>query len=387
MRESDSSLPDPGFGVYLHIPFCLSKCSYCAFSSVQAERGLLDRYVEAVEQEIAYHVRENTCRGRTPRTLYFGGGTPSLTPPDRLKRLIESCRGAWGLADDAEITLEVNPETASLHTCRAWRAAGVTRISLGVQSLDAGELTRLRRPHTPQRVRDVCDQARRAGCRNLSIDLIYGLPGLSLTRWRATVRDALTLRPDHLSAYALTPESGTPVGVAVEEGRLAMPAEDDLLRQEAVLYTAVKAAGLFRYEISNYARPGFECRHNLLYWQGGDWIGLGASAHSRIGSRRWENPFETIDYLTAAESASWTVEEETLDAAAHLGETLAIGVRLIAGIERERIRQLHRRDPWETHGATLATLVAAGLLEPDRAVLRLTPQGRDLADRVAAALV
>ncbi|MEO5656329.1 MAG: radical SAM family heme chaperone HemW [Nitrospiria bacterium] len=379
--------PSPAdLGVYVHIPFCLSKCSYCAFSSVQSERNLMSRYLDDVEREIDWHMQRGTCEGRRARSLYFGGGTPSLTPPARLARLIARCRTAWGLAEDAEITLEVNPETASLGAFRAWGEAGVNRISLGVQSLDSDELLDLRRPHTPRRVIEACEQARRARCPNLSVDLIYGIPGQPSERWRATVRGILSLGPDHLSAYALTPEPGTPFGAAVEEGRVLLPPDDLILEQEQILEEEITAAGLRRYEISNYARPGYECRHNLLYWRGDDWLGLGASAHSRIGERRWWNRFDPTEYLDHSPE-EWMAGEERLDARQRMGEALAVGVRLIGGVDRHRITRLLGIDPWTSHRAALNSLSRAGLLEPDLDVVRLTPQGLMFADHVGETLV
>lgn len=347
----------------------------------------MSRYIDEVEREIDWHLRRGTCEGRTAHSLYFGGGTPSLTPPARLARLIEDCRTSWGLAEDAEVTLEVNPETSSLGALRAWMDAGINRISLGVQSLDPDELADLRRPHTPRRVIEACEQARRAGCRNLSVDIIYGIPGQPNERWRATVRGILALGPDHLSAYALTPEPGTPFGMAVEEGRVLLPADDTILEQEQILEDELTAAGLRRYEISNYARPGYECRHNLLYWRGDDWLGLGASAHSRIGDRRWWNRFDPTEYLNRDASETRMAGEERLDPRQRMGEALAVGVRLIDGVDRHRLTRLLGIDPWNSHRTVLESLSRAGLLEPGLDVVRLTPHGRRFADRVGEILV
>jgi oxygen-independent coproporphyrinogen-3 oxidase len=375
---------DPDFGVYLHIPFCVSKCAYCAFSSGPASRGLISAYQDAVHCEIDAHAHSGAYAGRTARTLYFGGGTPSLAAPSEIAGLIDHCRRAFALASDAEITLEANPETVSYDRLRGFLDAGVTRISLGVQSFDQRELTALRRAHSSVRVARAWEAARRAGCANLSLDLIYGIPDQTPETWTATVDAALALEPDHLSAYALTPEAGTAFGLAVEEGRAALPSDDEVDTLEAVLHDRLDAAGFYRYEISNYARPGHACRHNLLYWSGDDWLGLGASAHSHVDGRRWWNHFGADDYIQAGQHGRWTAGRERLTPERRLAEALAFGIRMIGGIDGDRLRARFAVDPWERYAQPLDGLIAMGLVEPRRPLIRLTPQGLDLADMIAA---
>jgi oxygen-independent coproporphyrinogen-3 oxidase len=375
---------DPDFGVYLHIPFCVSKCAYCAFSSGPASRGLVSAYQDAVHCEIDAHAHGGAYAGRTARTLYFGGGTPSLAAPSEIAGLIDHCRQAFALASDAEITLEANPETVSYDRLRGFLDAGVTRISLGVQSFDPRELTVLRRAHSSERVARAWEAARRAGCANLSLDLIYGIPDQTPETWTATVDAALALEPDHLSAYALTPEAGTAFGLAVEEGRAALPSDDEVDTLEAVLHDRLDAAGFYRYEISNYARPGRACRHNLLYWSGDDWLGLGASAHSHVDGRRWWNHFDADDYVREGEDGRWTAGREQLTPERCLAEALAFGIRMIGGIDGDRLRARFAVDPWERYAQPLDRLIAMGLVEPRRPLIRLTPRGLDLADMIAA---
>jgi oxygen-independent coproporphyrinogen-3 oxidase len=374
---------DPDFGVYLHIPFCVSKCAYCAFSSGPASRGLVSAYQDAVHCEIDARAHSGAYVGRTARTLYFGGGTPSLAAPSEIAGLIDHCRRAFALASDAEITLEANPETVSYDRLRGFLNAGVTRISLGVQSFDPHELTALRRAHSSERVARAWEAARRAGCANLSLDLIYGIPDQTPETWTATVDAALALEPDHLSAYALTPEAGTAFGLAVEERRAALPSDDEVDTLETVLHDRLDAAGFSRYEISNYARPGRACRHNLLYWSGDDWLGLGASAHSHVAGRRWWNHFDADDYVREGKDGRWTAGRERLTPERHLAEALAFGIRMIGGIDGDRLRARFAVDPWERYAQPLDRLIAMGLVEPRRPLIRLTPRGLDLADMIA----
>ena len=400
-------LSERPFGVYIHIPFCVSKCSYCAFSSLSGAHGLMASYVDGVHREIETYARREVFAGQTAATLYFGGGTPSLAAPAAIRALIEHCRLAFSLTPDAEITLETNPETVSYDRLRAFIDAGVTRISLGVQSLDPHELVSLRRAHTADRVVRVFEQARQAGCANLNVDLIYGIPGQSHDTWRNTLNEALALHPDHLSAYALTPETGTPFGTAVEDGRTALPTDGHIETLETILHDALRANGFGRYEISNYARIGtthrmpepedacgalparldFACRHNVLYWSCDDWLGIGASAHSHQDGRRWWNHFDPTEYLMEGRSDAWAAGQESLDRTHRLAEALAFGVRMIAGVDGEKLHARIGLDPWEQHGRTIEGLIARGLIEAQRPTLRLTTRGLALADTVGAAFI
>ena len=399
------TLAERPFGVYIHIPFCVSKCSYCAFSALSGAHGLMASYVEGVHREIEAYNRRGVFAGRTASTLYFGGGTPSLAAPAAIRALIAHCRLAFSLASDAEITLETNPETVSYDRLRAFLDAGVTRISLGVQSLDPHELVNLRRAHTADRVVRVFEQARQAGCTNLNVDLIYGIPGQSHDTWRNTLTGALALHPDHLSAYALTPETGTPFGTAIEDGRTWLPPDEDIETLETILHDALRAKGFGRYEISNYARvgaphrmlkpddarvtpparPDFACRHNVLYWSCDDWLGIGASAHSHRDGQRWWNHFDPIDYLREGQSDGWAAGQESLDRTHQMAEALAFGVRMIEGVDGERLHARIGLDPWEQYGQTIERLIATGLIEAGRPMLRLTTRGLALADTVGAA--
>ncbi|MBI3606386.1 MAG: coproporphyrinogen III oxidase family protein [Nitrospirae bacterium] len=399
------ALSEQPFGVYIHIPFCVSKCSYCAFSSLSGAHHLMPSYLDGVHREIDAYARRELFAGRTASTLFFGGGTPSLAPPGAISALIAHCRRVFSLTSDAEITLEANPETVSYDRLRAFIDGGITRISLGVQSLDPHELVSLHRAHTADRAVRVFEQARRAGCANLNVDLIYGIPGQSAETWNDTVAAALALNPNHLSAYALTPETGTPFGTAIEDGRTSLPQDEDIEILEKILHDALRAGGFGRYEISNYARlgaahrmpepddarfvppvrPDFACRHNVLYWSCDDWLGVGASAHSHLDGHRWWNHFDPLDYLKAGQSEAWAAGQDSLDPPRRLAEALAFGVRMIEGVDGEKWHARLGLDLWERYGPTIERLIAMGLIEARRPVLRLTTQGLALADTVGAA--
>lgn len=375
---------DPGFGLYIHIPFCVSKCAYCAFSSLAGGGRLIAPYIEALHQEVDRIAHRGA--GRSVQSVYFGGGTPSLLAPTVLAGVLEHCRAAFSIASDAEITLEANPETVTEDRVRAYLDAGVNRVSMGVQSLQDQALIELGRPHTAGRAIAAAHAVRRAGCRNINLDLLYGLPGQTLDEWRHTLARTLDLDPDHLSAYALTPEPGTEIGGAVASGAVALPEADVIQQQEAILYNAVERAGFSRYEISNYAKPGRACRHNMLYWRCDDWIGIGASAHSHIAGRRWWNRFDPADYIQAGLGHSTIADTETLTPDQQVNETLAFGLRLVEGVSTRRINQRFGRAAWTAKAREITKLVAQGLVEQDDQAIRLTPRGREHADSVAVSL-
>jgi oxygen-independent coproporphyrinogen-3 oxidase len=376
---------EPAFGLYDHVPFCVSKCAYCAFSSMAGGAQLMAPYVAAVLREI--DERASLAAGRIVTSLYLGGGTPSLLPPAAVASLVRECRRAFSVAADAELTIEANPETVTRARVDAWLDAGITRVSMGVQSLEDHELVSLSRPHTAARAVTAFRAFREAGVRNISVDLLYGLPEHTLEGWRDTVRGALDLDPEHLSAYALTPETGTPIGSAVFDGRLNLPEGDMVLAQEDALHDELSGSGLTRYEISNYAKPGFACRHNMLYWRCDDWLGFGASAHSHVRGRRWWNRFDAADYIQGIEGGDAVAGREELTADQRLGETLAFGLRMIRGVPRSLVVDRFGSDAWATRSNGLRKLLDLGLIEDTPQSIRLTARGLTFADSAAALLV
>lgn len=381
-RQTPAS--DTRFGLYLHIPFCVSKCSYCAFSSIAGGSRLITPYVEALHEEIDQ--RAPLGANRSVQSVYFGGGTPSLLAPAALTGLLAHCRQVFDVAFDAEITLEANPETVTSDRIGGYLNAGVNRISMGVQSLNAEELAELGRPHTPDRAIAAYSAIRRAGCRNINLDLIYGVPGQTVAGWRTTLTRTLDLGPDHLSAYALTPEPDTDIGTAVANGRLLLPPDDQMERLETVLSETVEQFGLRRYEISNYATLGAACRHNLLYWSCDDWLGFGASAHSHLAGHRCWNRFDPSDYIEGVREHASVEGMEILTATQRMNEAIALGLRMVEGIPRALLIQRMGQDPWSLKTSRVADLVDQGLLENDAQTLRLTPRGLAVADAVSVAL-
>jgi oxygen-independent coproporphyrinogen-3 oxidase len=364
------------FGTYVHVPFCVARCDYCDFATWTDRFHLVDDYVEACVADVG--------RRRLPpsTSVFVGGGTPSLLPPESMARIL----GAIDRVPGAEVTVECNPDSVDEGKLRGYAAAGVNRVSIGVQSMRAHVLVSLGRTHDPDNVRRAVDAARAAGIERVNLDLIYGAPGERVDDWLATLDAALALRPTHVSAYALTVEPGTPLGSAVAAGTRAAPDDDDQALKYELADDRLAAAGYGWYEISNWAQPGEECRHNLLYWRGGEYAGIGCAAHGHTrdradgSSRRWWN-VRTPERYVAAVAAGEGVEaaHEVLDAPAASLERVVLALRTHDGIKLDAPEA-------EAPGmhACLDELVDAGLLArtPDRAIL--TRRGRLLANEVAA---
>jgi oxygen-independent coproporphyrinogen-3 oxidase len=360
-------------GVYVHIPFCAARCDYCDFATWTDRAHLVDAYVDAC-------VRDVRRRELTPvDTVFFGGGTPSLLAAPQLTSILD----VIPRRPDAEVTVECNPDSVDVEKLRAYAAAGVNRLSLGVQSMRPHVLVALGRTHDPDNVSRAVEAARIAGLDRYNLDLIYGTPGETLDDWAATLDAALALEPGHVSAYALTVEAGTPLGKAVTAGDRAAPDDDDQAVKYELADDRLTAAGHAWYEISNWARPGEECRHNLLYWWGGDYTAIGCAGHGYTAGRRWWNvrtPERYVEAITAGRSAE--AGDETLDPHARVVEATVLAVRTAAGIKLP----VPGADPLRVHDC-LDDLSAAGLLErrDHRAVL--TRRGRLLGNEVATRLM
>ena len=348
------------FGVYVHIPFCARRCDYCAFATWTDRHHLHASYVDACVREVA-------SAWLPPATsVFFGGGTPSLLEPS----LLLSILSAIELADGAEVTVECNPDTVTGELLAAYRAGGVTRLSFGVQSMVPHVLASLGRTHDPANVRTCASLATSLGFGSWSMDLIHGAAGESLDDWRRTLDEVLALEPPHLSAYALTVEPGTPL--AADPSR--HPDDDDEADKYVLADAACAAAGLSSYEISNWSRPGHECRHNVLYWTQGDYRGIGCAAHSHVGGRRWWNVRTPERYVSAlGEGRSAEAASEELDDDARRIEGLQLSLRTRAGVPVDALSPDDRRE-----------VDALVVEEGDR--LRLTVAGRLLANEVAVRL-
>ena len=383
--------PGEPLGVYVHFPFCGVRCPYCDFA-VDTRTGVPhDAYADAVVAEIA--ARRSWFDGAGPlASIYFGGGTPGLWRPDALARVIAAARAAFAAADPGalEITVEVNPgETDEVHL-RALRGHGVNRLSIGVQAFDDRLLRGLGRNHDGAAGPACVRAARAAGFDNLSIDLMFGVPGQSLDDWRRAVDAAVALAPEHVSAYALTVERGTAFGAAARAGRLVRPDDDAVAQMFEHAGAAFAAAGLVRYEVSSYARPGRQARHNRLYWSLAPYLGAGASASSlrplADGTAwRFANPRATDVYLRSdPQTHARHVERRT--AADLENEAVWLGLRTAAGIDRAGHRARHGIDPVSGREAAVAAVVKSGWLVVDEVKLQLTTDGFLFADEVASRL-
>ncbi|MCN0179606.1 radical SAM family heme chaperone HemW [Salinispora arenicola] len=378
-----------GFGVYLHVPFCASRCGYCDFNTyTAAELGggaSREEYVEAILAELALAARV-LREHRPPRvdTVFVGGGTPTLLPATDLARILDGIDRTWGLAADAEVTTEANPESVTPRSLAALRAAGYTRISLGMQSASPGVLAVLDRQHSAGRAVAAAQEARDVGFEHVNLDLIYATPGESAADFAASLDQAIIAGVDHVSAYALIVEEGTRLAAQVRRGELAYPCDDVAADRYLAAEAALDAAGFSWYEVSNWARtPAARCRHNLLYWTGGDWWGLGPGAHSHIGGVRWWNVKHPATYAQRlAAGASPGLAREVLTADEAHTEEVMLRLRLADGLPLEVLGSAGRAgaDRARTAGLLVESAYAAG-----RAVLTL--RGRLLADAVVRDLL
>lgn len=386
---------DP-IALYLHIPFCETKCAYCNFNTYARLEGLVPAYVEALAAELAVW---GEALGHPPaRTVFFGGGTPSWLPLESFERVVSAARCAFPFQPDAEITAEANPGDVTPEKARAWLALGVNRVSVGVQSFDDGFLRLLTRRHSAAQAAHALRVLRDAGFANLNLDLIYGLPGHSMDVWRATLDRALELRPEHLSFYALTVEEGTPLAQEVRQGRLPKPDPDLAAEQYELAESLLARAGYEHYEISNWALPGKACRHNLVYWRNEPWLGAGPGAHSYLGGTRFWNiksPAEYVRRLAAPRpSGGWTpeaipvVEERrTLSDAGQLSETLILGLRLDEGVAPGELAQRFPGQDATPFVRALRECTPLGLVMEEAGRFRLTPRGRLLSNEVFVRLL
>ena len=384
---------DPGtgaeLGLYLHIPFCLRKCPYCSFFSVPASPEKMARYCQALTRQIAGPAAANRIWDQPFATIFFGGGTPSILPVSDLAALLHACRTAfsWSAAE-VETSIEVNPATVGEGELRRLRRAGFNRLSVGAQSLVDAELRALGRPHCAAEVRAVVEASRRAGFANLNLDLMFGLPGQTAAGWRRTLQAALELAPEHLAIYELTIEENTRFAELREQGRLALPGEDEVLAMMASTAEETAGAGFARYEISNYARPGRACRHNLNYWHNGFYLGLGAGAVSCLAGRRSAAVQDIEQYCRLIEAGRepW-VEVEELDLEARFRETVVMGLRLTGGVSLAALERRFGLRALDYYGPTLRRLSEQGLVAIAGDNLRLTASGLALANQVMAELV
>ena len=385
--------------LYVHIPFCETKCPYCDFNTYARLEGLMMPYASALAQEIALWGR---LLGQPDvGTIFLGGGTPSYVPAGHVSSLLETVRSAFRVRDGPEITLEANPGDFDVEKLEQYLGSGVNRLSIGVQSLEDGLLRVLGRRHTAGQALDAFRLARKAGFDNVSLDLMFGLPYQDADDWKRTLEVAMSLQPDHLSLYCLTLENGTPLEAWVSDGQVPEPDPDLAADMYLLAEETLERAGFRHYEISNWARPGFESRHNLQYWRSLPYLGVGPGAHSYLERRRFFNiksPREYIKRLSgtpkppstaAADSPSSLVQAvpvvegaELIDRATEMGETLMMGFRLDEGVSLDGFYTRFGESLSSAYGGQLEELTSLGLVEQSDGAVRLTPRGRLLGNEV-----
>jgi len=375
--------------VYIHWPFCRSKCPYCDFNSHVRDSVDAASWTRALMRDLE-HQAELTV-GRAVGSVFFGGGTPSLMPPETVAALLDGVRSHWAVLPDLEITLEANPNSAEAGRFRAIAAAGVNRLSLGVQALDPAALRFLGRAHDREEAIAAIEHAREIFPR-FSFDLIYARPGQSVAGWRRELDEALTLAGEHLSLYQLTIESGTAFATLAGRGELALPDEESTAALFEITQERLAVGGLPAYEISNHARPGSECRHNLAYWRYEDYVGIGPGAHgrlSRAGAKFATRQYRLPEKWLATVETEGTGLEETaaIDRETATEEMLMMGLRLVEGISRERLEQVSGRDAETVLGRNLTPLIEGGFLTLDAERLAATPAGRQRLNAVLGSLL
>ncbi|MGE5590411.1 MAG: radical SAM family heme chaperone HemW [Bacillota bacterium] len=373
--------------IYVHIPYCARKCAYCDFNSYDRfGEAQVERYLAALRREMALAARRPEVAGRPVTSVFFGGGTPTVLSGGQLAGLLSALTGLFPLAPGAEVTSEANPGTVDEAKLASMRQAGFNRLSLGVQARQDHLLERLGRIHRAPEVEAGVRAARRSGFGSVNLDLMYGLPGQTLADWRETLDWAVSLGPEHISAYSLIIEPGTPFGALHERGLLSLPGEDLEAAMDEMTLEVLPRNGLEPYEVSNFARSGYRCRHNLVYWHNEEYLGLGAGAFSFLGGERFWNLRRPQDYEAAVlEQDRLPVEDrERPDRATSMGETVMLGLRLTDGLELERFRRRFGTSLQEAYPAVLEKLVRQGLVETGADHVRLTKRGRQVGNRVFA---
>ena len=367
-------------GLYVHIPFCSAICNYCNFNRGLFDAALKQQYVAALLREI-----HSLADGSPADTIYFGGGTPSLLEAAEVGAVINACRAAFSVSADAEITLEANPETVTPERLAGFHAAGVNRLSFGVQSFRDDELQRLTRMHSAARAAEAFAMARREGFDNISLDLMMWLPQQTIPEWLESVDALIGLAPDHASLYILELYPNAPLRDAMARGKWSLAPDDDAADMYLEAMSHLDAAGYHQYEISNVARPGRESRHNLKYWTDGEWLGFGCGAHSTRRAVRWKNLASTTEYIAAVISGGQPVaERRALSVREALEEALFTGLRLTRGLDVNTVNARYGVNVWDIYRRQLEQFLEAGVLIYDGRLLRLSRAGMLLANEIMA---
>jgi len=392
-------VPNQGMGLYIHVPFCATKCPYCDFNTYQGIESLLEPYLEALTTEIQLWGR--VLSNPTVNTVFLGGGTPSYLPEHHLPRIFEVINSSFVLREDAEITVEANPDDLNQSNCTAWLRLGINRLSIGVQSLDDGMLKLLGRRHDSRQAINAVEAAQVAGFTNVNLDLMYGLPGQSMDQWQDTLQRVASLSPKHLSLYALTPEEGTPLHQWLKDGSVPNPDSDLAADMYQHARDHLAEAGFHHYEISNWSLPHCQAIHNLGYWRNLPYLGVGPGAHSRLGAYRFWDVSSPRSYLAkvkkwaasnpgayqglteaALESASPVDGWEHISPEIDSSEMMILGLRLLDGMDLGEASARVGQDLEAIYGAQIDELTGLGLLERSNGLLRLTTETYLVANQV-----
>lgn len=369
-------------GVYIHIPFCVKQCSYCDFHFSTTYAPYRERMLKALEKELL--LRSGQYTGKVLETIYFGGGTPSLLSGGEIGKLLQAIERSYATANEKEITLECNPDDCSDENLRAWREAGVNRLSIGIQSFTDHQLDWMNRTHTAHEGAGAVRRAAKAGFRSLTVDLMYGLPGLTGEEWKAQLDRVIALDVDHISAYCLTIEEKTPLAKWVKGGKIHPPDADQQSEQFEQLVETLAQAGYEQYEISNFARSQGYSKHNTAYWKGKSYIGIGPSAHGFNGTQRYWNVAGNHKYMQAIESGTLPETVETLSDHDRFNELLLVGLRTKWGVEKQKLFDvIQPGDQWFRRAAQYKS---TGKLVESETHYILTLEGRLLADAIASDL-
>lgn len=373
--------------LYLHIPFCVKKCAYCDFLSSPAEKPVQDAYIEALKKEIKNFP---CCEEYRVSTVFFGGGTPSILPGEKISDLMDVMRSRFCMDPDAEVTIECNPGTVDAEKLKSYRNAGINRLSIGLQSSDDRELLLLGRIHTWADFCRTYELAQKAGFSNINVDLMSALPGQSPATWEQTLKQVLAVKPQHISAYSLIIEEGTLFYDRYSEDAEKrdrgeetkfLPSEEAERQMYRVTEEMLAEAGMYRYEISNYALPGYECRHNIGYWDGTEYVGFGLGASSLLKQIRYRNPEAMAEYLAGDFSGRERVRLTEKD---RMEEFMFLGLRMMRGVEEAEFERRFGKKTDEVYADVLKRQEARGMLKRSGGRIFLTPRGIDLSNAVMA---
>ncbi|MCX5723857.1 MAG: radical SAM family heme chaperone HemW [Nitrospirae bacterium] len=374
----------PLLGLYLHIPFCRQRCDFCSFYLEIHREGRAETFVRSLIHEIGLSAQHHVTPDRLIQSVYLGGGTPTVLATTQLTAILSEIRSQLTLAADCEITVEAHPSTISEQDLAQLYQAGITRMSFGAESMEDGDLTRIGRPGAVHETVIAMNQARTAGFTNINLDLMYGLPSQSLDSWQRSLTHCIELQPAHLSCYALTVEQETKLASNIQRHRSPALDEGLQIEMDEAAQRILGDAGYERYEVSNYAKPGYACRHNLLYWTNGEYLGFGPSAQSYLGGTRFGNVADLTAYdATLAAHNLPTEDRTTLSKEEQLRDAVIFGLRLIRGIPSQH---LHQHAANYGHEAITAQLLAQQLIEEDEGRSRLSAKGRLQADTIAGQL-